>query len=168
MAEVDRNRPALIGGLIVGILSTLPIIKLGNLLFCMWALLGGAIAVKLYIQRSPNRVSYADAAKVTAMAGLLGAVINVFIGMPIELAALPSGMQWLDTVAAGMQGVQQQQVRDALELLRSMTTGEIVLSFLLPVALLGAAVLFSFTMIGGMLGVVFFEKRKDEPFENEF
>ena len=167
MAEVDRNQPALIGGLIVGILSIVPLVKLGNLFFCMWALLGGAIAVRLYIQLSPHRVTYAEAAKVAALAGLLGAVINVFIGMPIELAALPAGMRWLDGMAAGMQGTQQQQVKEALELLRGMTTGELVLSFLLPVALLGATVLFGFTMLGGALGVALFEKRRASPTQED-
>ena len=166
MAEVDRNHPALVGGLIVGILSTLPLVKLGNLIFCMWALLGGAVAVRMFIQRSPQRVTYAAAGRVAAQAGLLGAVIYVFIGLPIELASLPAGMRWLEGAAATMQAAQQQQVKDVLELLRSMTTGEIVLSFLLPVALLGAAVLFSFTMFGGFLGVALFEKRRDLPDED--
>ena len=167
MAEVDRNQPALIGGLIVGILSTLPIVKLGNVFFCMWALLGGAVAVRLYIQRSPERVTYAEAWRVTSLAGLLGAVIYVFIGMPIELAALPAGLRWLEGVAAGMQGAQQQQVKEVIEMLRGMTTGEIVLSYLLPVALLCAAVLFSFTMLGGVIGVALFEKRREtDPYEN--
>lgn len=161
MAEVDRNQPALIGGLIVGILSTLPVVKLGNLFFCMWALLGGAVAVRMYIQRSPERVTLAEASRVAALAGLLGAVIYVFIGLPIELAALPAGLRWLENMAGTMQGAQQQQIKEAIELLRSKTTGEIVLSFLLPVALLGGAVLFSFTMLGGMLGVALFEKRRE-------
>ena len=161
MAETDRNHPALIGGLIVGILSTLPIVKLGNLIFCMWALLGGAVAVRMYIKNSSKRVTHAEAARVAGQAGLLGAVINVFIGMPIELAMLPAGMHWLEGAAATMTTIQQQQVREAVELLRGMTTGEIVLGFLLPVALLGATILFGFTVLGGVLSVTLFEKRRD-------
>ena len=165
MAETDRNHPALIGGLIVGILSTLPLVKLGNLFFCMWALLGGAVAARMYIQSSPKRVTHAEAARVAGQAGLLGAVINVFIGMPIELAMLPAGMKWLEGAMATMTPVQQQQIKEALELLRGMTTGEIVLGFLLPVALLGATILFGFTILGGVLGVTLFEKRRDLPEE---
>jgi uncharacterized protein YacL len=161
MVETDRNHPALIGGLIVGILSTLPFVKLGNLVFCMWAVLGGAVAVRLYIQRSEKRVTHAEGARVAAQAGLLGAVINIFIGMPIELAMLPAGLRGLEGYVASMPANQQQQVKDVLELLRGMTTGEIVLGFLLPVALLGATILFAFTVLGGVLGVTLFEKRRD-------
>ena len=163
MAETDRNHPALIGGLIVGILSTLPVVNVGNVIFCMWAVLGGAVAVRIYIQSSLKRVTHAEAARVAGLAGLLGAVIRVFIGMPIDLATLPAGMRWLEGLAAdpNMKAVQQQQIKEALELLRGMTTGEQVLTFLLPAALLGATVLFGFTILGGVLGVALFEKRRD-------
>jgi hypothetical protein len=164
MAETDRNHPALIGGLIVGILSTLPVVNVGNLIFCMWALLGGAVAVRLYIQKSPKRVTHAEATRVAGLAGVIGAVIRVFIGMPIDLATLPAGMRWLEGLAAdpNMKPVQQQQIKEALATLQGMTTGEIVLNFLLPAALIGATVLFGFTLLGGALGVTLFEKRRDD------
>ena len=163
MAETDRNHPALIGGLIVGILSTLPVVNIGNVIFCMWALLGGAVAVRIYIKSSPKQVTHVEAARVAGLAGLLGAVIRVFIGMPIDLATLPAGMRWLEGLAAdpNMKADQQQKIKEALELLRGMTTGEQVLNFLLPAALLGATVLFGFTILGGVLGVALFEKRRD-------
>lgn len=161
MAETDHYHPALVGGLIVGILSTLPFVKLGNLFFGMWAVLGGVVAVRLYIQRSEKRVTHAEGARVAAQAGLLGAVFIVFIGMPIELAMLPAGLRGLESYIANMPVGQQQPIKDVLELLRGMTTGEIVLSFLLPIALLGATILFGFTVLGGVLGVTLFEKRRD-------
>ena len=161
MAETDRNYPALIGGLIVGILSILPVVNAGNIICCMWAVLGGAIAVRLYIKSSSKRVTRAEGARVAGQAGLLGAVIRVFLGMPIDLSTLPAGMRWLEGMAADMKPVQQQQIREAIELLRGMTTGQIVLEYLLPSALLGATILFGFTVLGGVLGVTLFEKRRD-------
>jgi hypothetical protein len=161
MAETDRNHPALIGGLIVGILSILPVVNAGNLIFCMWAVLGGAVAARMYIKRSSKRVTHAEGARVAGQAGLLGAVIRVFLGMPIELAMLPAGMRWLEGLAADMKPIQQQQIREAVEMIRGMTTGQTILEFLLPSALAGATVLFGFTVLGGVLGVTLFEKRRD-------
>ena len=57
MPEPDRNQPALIGGLIAGLLSVLPVVQAANMCCCLWAWVGGATTAKLYIDRSPP-VSY--------------------------------------------------------------------------------------------------------------
>jgi hypothetical protein len=160
MPEVDRNQPALIGGLIVGVLSVLPIVQAGNICCCLWALVGGATAVKLYIDRSPEQVIWAEAAKVAALAGLLGAIIRIFLGTPVDLATWPAQIMAMEKFAQGMADPQRQQLLDLLSQLRQMPAGQIVLRALLPASLLWAVILFVFTEVGGLLAVVLFEKRK--------
>ena len=43
-------QPALIGGLVMGVLSALPIISAGNVCCCLWVVSGGAIAAYLFQQ----------------------------------------------------------------------------------------------------------------------
>jgi hypothetical protein len=162
MPEVDRNQPALIGGLIVGVLSMLPIVQAGNACCCLWALAGGATAVKLYIDRSPEQVLWAEAAKVAALSGLLGAIIRIFLGTPIDLATWPAQIMAMERFAQGMADPQRQQLLDLLSQLRQMPSGQIVLRALLPASLFWAVILFVFTEVGGLLAVVLFEKRKGQ------
>ena len=44
LPELDFVQPAAMGGMFLGMLSSLPIIAAGNIFCCMWVLLGGAIA----------------------------------------------------------------------------------------------------------------------------
>ncbi len=90
MPEVDKKQPALIGGLIVGVLSSLPVVNIGNYCCCLWALLGGALAAKLLIDRSPQPVKPGDGAAIGAMAGGIGAVISLIIGIPLSLVMGPA------------------------------------------------------------------------------
>jgi hypothetical protein len=162
MPDVDRNQPALIGGLIVGVLSILPIAQAANICCCLWALVGGATAVKLYINRSSTPVSWAEAARVAALAGVLGAIIRVFLGTPLDLATFPAQIVAMEKFAEGMADPLRQQLLETLSQLRQLPSGQLVVRFLLPISLFWAVILFVFTEIGGLLGVVLFEKRRGQ------
>jgi hypothetical protein len=73
--------PSLIGGAVIGVLSTIPIISLGNCLCCMWVLLGGGLAVFLYQKDLPPDAEFpsGDAAIVGLLAGLFGALFGTFL-----------------------------------------------------------------------------------------
>src|SRR5215204_5655819 len=77
---MDKMKPALIGGVVVGLLSAIPFL---NYCCCIWAIGGGALACFLYIKSSPVPVRPGDGAMIGAMAGLVGAVIYLVIGLPI-------------------------------------------------------------------------------------
>src|SRR5215813_7914603 len=79
MNELDWKQPALIGGLIAGILSVIPGISLFNCCFCAWLLVGGAVAAKMLINRTPRPVKNGQGAQVGAKAGVIAAGIHVFI-----------------------------------------------------------------------------------------
>src|SRR5215207_2687958 len=89
----DKLKPALIGGVILGVLSAIPAV---NYCCCIWALVGGLIAANMYIKASPNPVTPADGAIVGAMAGGVGVVLIIVVGIPLYLilgAAMLSMMQ---------------------------------------------------------------------------
>src|SRR5919204_4592158 len=82
----DKMKPALIGGVILGILSAIPFVSLPNICCCAWAIVGGIIAANIYIKNSPTPVRPGDGAVLGAIAGAIGGVINLIIGVPLQLA----------------------------------------------------------------------------------
>ncbi len=83
----NKLKPALIGGVLLGLLSAIPVVNLVNVCCCLWALIGGLLASYLYIKNSPVPASAGDGAILGALAGLVGAVIVVVIGIPISIIA---------------------------------------------------------------------------------
>src|SRR5262245_31621605 len=61
LPELDFVRPALTGGVFLGLLSSLPFVSAGNCICCMWIIGGGAIATALLARQQPGRLlSYGD------------------------------------------------------------------------------------------------------------
>src|ERR1044071_10362169 len=82
----NKLKAALLGGLIVGVLSVIVSqIPIVSLCCCLWGIGGGAVAGLIYIKGSPTRVSVGDGAMVGALAGVVGAVIYLIICLPITL-----------------------------------------------------------------------------------
>src|SRR5262245_6144527 len=68
--------PAVIGGVVLALLSILPIVKAGNLFFGAWILAGGALAARLLMKQRPTGViNYGDGAYGGVLSGLVGAVV---------------------------------------------------------------------------------------------
>jgi hypothetical protein len=149
----DKLKPALIGGVVLGLLSVIPIVSLGNACCCLWAILGGVLASYLYVKNSPTPASAGDGAILGAMAGLIGAVITLVIGIPLSLL-LGSPMRglllsWL----ASMDPQQAEMMRIRMEASQTVA-GAIINGLILAVCLV------IFATLGGLVGIPIFEKRK--------
>jgi hypothetical protein len=137
--------PALIGGVITGILSLLAgflstqaFIILS--FFCIiWAAIGGAVAANLYIKRSPNPVRSGEGAVVGLIAGAIAAVIYLALDTPVAYAIHADYIQ---------------MVADREP--EKITAG----AFFALTGLAGAVTILGFSIIGGLIGVAIFEKRK--------
>src|SRR6476619_6217144 len=73
----QKVQPALLGGLFMAVLSALPIIGAGNCCCCLWVIGGGMVAAYL-LQQSQQ-------APLTPGAGVVGAVIDVVVSLPVHL-----------------------------------------------------------------------------------
>ena len=139
----NKLKAALLGGLIVGvvsgIISLIPIVKM---CCCLFAIGGGVVAGLLYIKGSPTRVSVGDGAMVGALAGVVGAIIYLVISLPITL--------WVG--AAEVERAFSQYGR------QMPFTGTVLIIVSCIVGSIGLIVL---AAIGGILAVPIFEKRKD-------
>jgi hypothetical protein len=92
MNDLDWKQPALIGGLIAGVLSAIPGVQLVNCCFCAWALVGGAVASKLLVDRTSRPVRSGEGAQVGLMAGLISAGIYIVLSAPLAMLGLGEGM----------------------------------------------------------------------------
>jgi hypothetical protein len=149
----NKLKPAIIGGVVLGILSVIPFVNWANVCCCLWALLGGALASYLYIKASPVPATAGDGAILGAMAGLVGAIIAVVVGIPVSIL--------MSSVIAGivvrlMESINPSQgeaVRAQIEAGQTVA-GAIVNGLILAVLLV------IFSTLGGLIGIPIFEKRK--------
>ena len=138
----NKLKPALLGGLIVGVFSAVhSLIPIVSLCCCIWSIIGGVVAALIYIKSSPAPVKLGDGAMVGGLAGVVGGIIYVVIYLPIALL-------W------GMATMQEQLNRSGVHLPFSgsilMVVGSII----------GAIVLVLLSTLGGVIGTAIFEKRK--------
>ena len=83
-----KLQPALLGGVVIGVLSALPVINLANCC-CAWILFGGGLAAYLMQQNHPEPILISDGAIAGLLAGIIGAFVAALISIPISLAMGP-------------------------------------------------------------------------------
>lgn len=149
----NKLKPAIIGGVVIGLLSIIPIVNLGNFCCCLWAILGGLLATYLYVKNSPVPASPGDGAILGAIAGAVGGVIVIVLGIPISIVA---GGITRELFIRIMESVNPSQA----EMLRAqMAAGETIVGAIVNAIIL-AVLLVIFSTLGGLIGVPIFEKRK--------
>lgn len=146
----DKLKPALIGGAILGILSAIPAV---NNCCCIWALIGGIVAAHLYIKQSPVPVKPADGAVIGALAGAIGVVLVIVLGIPLQLIVGTA-------MASLFQGMVPPDQADQFNQIMAANTG---VGAAIKGALIVSVLSVIFSAVGGLLGVALFEKRKGGP-----
>lgn len=135
----DRTKAALIGGVIAGVLSGLPIVS--GCCF-LWALGGGFLAVFMYMKNAPMQLMAADGAKLGATAGVIGAVISLVIGLPLMLLGIGgAAMQSADLESAGI------------------STGIMAVGGIVGL-IIRALVVIGFAVLGGVIGAAVLGKNR--------
>lgn len=140
---MNKLKPALLGGLIAGVLSSIPLL---NYCCCIWTIGGGVLAGYLYIKASPVPVKVGEGAVVGILTGIIGAVLYFVIGVPI--AYFISGANLEQTLKGT--GIQ-------------LPAGLSGIAIFVVSGLIGGVALFVLAIIGGLISVPIFEKRKDGP-----
>ena len=155
------GQPALIGGVVMGVLSALPLISAGNLCCCLWVIAGGVVAAYLLQQNTAAPITPGDGAMVGLLAGLAGALVQFVISIPISLMVAPMERQMMQRVL-DMAGNMPPEMRDMLERFRS--GDQMALGMGLMVARRMIALVFwvvigaIFSTIGGVIGAMIFKK----------
>ncbi len=153
-----RLQPALYGGLLIGVLSALPIVNIGNCCCCLWVVCGGMLAVHLRQLNSPFAVTSSEGALVGLMAGIFGGMLGVVLSIPIEMAMGPFQRRALDWVISQNPDFPS-ETREMFER-ASGGSGPAAVVFKFVVSTFTGAV---FGMLGGLLGVALFKKNVPPP-----
>lgn len=144
-ARPSKFVPALVGGAVAGVLSLLPgflqpsAFVVLSFLCVVWALIGGALAANLYIKRSPTPVRPGEGAVVGLLAGIIGGIIYLILDTPVAYAIHGEYIEF----------VSSQQPN-------KISAG----AFFALTGIAGAVTIAGFSILGGLIGVAMFEKRR--------
>lgn len=150
----NKLKPAVIGGVVLGLLSAIPFVNWVNICCCAWAILGGILASYLYVKNSPTPANAGDGALVGAMAGGIGAAIYVVVGIPLAIVSGGAMREALINFMSNLDPRQADMIRQQMEMQGDSIAGAIIQG------LIGALLLVVFAVIGGLIGIPLFEKRK--------
>ena len=146
----------LFGGLVMGVLSALPIVAAGNLCCCLWVVSGGVVAAFVLQQRQPTPITHGDGALVGLLAGIVGAFVYLIVKIPIDLVAGPIEREMLRRVLEEANNIPpefRRMMSSRAGLGVGMAIGFVFMLFV------GAI----FSTLGGLLGAVFFRKPLPPP-----
>jgi len=155
--ELDFLKPALLGGLAMGVLSSLPLISFLNVICCLWVQAGGGLSTWLLNKQRPGGLKYGDGAFGGVFSGLIGAFLSTIISIPVQMIAFtPERIAQLQTQFGQIQGMPP-AVRDAM--LQWMTPG-FSLTRTLFTLVFNMIVYGLFAMVGGILTVAIVGRKR--------
>ena len=157
MNQLDWKKPALIGGLIVGFASLIPFLSFANFCFCAWAWIGGIVAARMLTTRSIHPLTYSDGAKIGLAAGIIGGLIYFLIQAPL----MTWQMEYLINSLSSYPSIPPEWVETFVQIQQNMVLRATVA---LASSLIYGVILAAFTVLGGVLGVAIFEKRRTPPY----
>jgi hypothetical protein len=153
----NKVKPAVIGGVVLGLLSAIPFVNFVNICCCAWAIVGGLLASYLYIKNSSTPATAGDGAIVGGIAGAIGAVIYLIVGIPLGLVAGTAMREVMINLLSNLDPRQADMIRTQMEAQGQSISGAIIQGFI------GALLLIVFAVVGGLIGIPLFEKRKAGP-----
>ena len=154
------RQPALVGGLVMGVLSALPLINAANVCCCLWVVSGGLVAAYLLQQNQTVPITPGDGALVGLLAGIIGAFVTFFLSIPIDMLLEPMQRAMVQRTLE-MAGTMPAGLREILESYAEPRTS-MGLAGRMVVRVLGLFVLLAvgsiFSTLGGLLGAAIFKK----------
>jgi hypothetical protein len=145
----NKIKPALLGGGALGLLlvftvllQAIPFMRFAGCCNCLWPIAAGVLATMFYVRESPTPATVADGAILGALAGVIGGLIYLVVGLP--LSVLINGLAAMDA--------QVRQFNPDFPI-----SGVILLIIL---GIIGFVIFVVLATIGGVIGVPIFEKRK--------
>ena len=160
MNNTNMLKPALIGGVALGVLSALPLFNWCNCVCCAWAIGGGILGAFLYVKESPYPVTLGRGAGTGLAAGAIGAVVCGLFSIPLQFMSNRNA-------TAVKEQIQEQLAKnsdfplEARLFIEAFLERSDFVAVVTIISFFSNLVFFSlFAMIGGAIGVAIFEKRK--------
>ena len=152
-----KLRPALIGGIALGVASAIPILNFANCFCCALVIGGGALASWLYLKQIPAGVQppYGDAAILGLMTGAIGAIAGTIASLPFSL--MMGKMGYMDQMREALQSADVPP--EVNEMLNSLTGAEMAFPVIFMQMLFSLVIYSIFATIGALIGVAVFHKK---------
>jgi hypothetical protein len=151
----SKFQPALLGGLLLGVLSALPIVGAGNCCCCLWVISGGVTAAYLLQKGQPAPIDAGDGALVGLLAGVIGVVVWQVLAIPVTLLMGPFQAQLMERLLSNAE--LPENVRPLFETLRQ-GAGFSVAGFIVG-AFFTLVVGIVFSTVGGLIGAALFRTK---------
>jgi hypothetical protein len=148
-----RTQPALIGGVVIGVLSALPLISIGNCCCGAWILFGGGLAAYLMQQNHPEPILISDGAIVGMFAGVVGAFVNLVLSIPLSLLMGQFQAQIFRNMSGN--GEYPYELRRYFEMLAEGPTAASFVFGFVAMLIFGTV----FGTLGGLFGTLMFRKQ---------
>jgi hypothetical protein len=155
----DKIIPALYGGLIIGLISSIPFLNFINCLCCAGIMLGGVLAIFFYKENfTPETPPFTagDCMTVGVFAGLVGAISGTILSYIFMLAfGIVMGeyiLQLLRQMDLQLPEESWEMIKNSLE--ESWTVGGIILNLVFSLILNSI-----FGMLGGLIGYNIFKPK---------
>ena len=152
--ELDFLKPAITGGLALGVLSGLPLIGAVNCICCLWVLAGGGLTTWLLNKQRPGGLKYGDGAIGGVIAGVIGAFVATIISIPVQMFMITQ--ETLDDMQTALAQMPP-AIRDAI--LQFSTPGfnlnRVLIGLVFNIIVFGL-----FAMIGGIIMVAISNRKK--------
>lgn len=150
-------KPALIGGGVLGVLSGIPLVSLGNCACCAWVIGGGVLAAYLFNQGLPAQAAppYGPAAGLGALTGVIGAIVSFLVSLPFSLMGMAGGLAGVQEQLQNIEGLPP-EVQDAFANVGAAGVGIGMMIFGLLFSIVLYAVM---AMIGSLIGIAIFARK---------
>ncbi len=161
MNEEGMLKPALIGGILLGVLSSLlSSLPLISCCCCLWIIGGGVLAAYVYVRESKAAVTLGRGAALGCVSGAIGTIVVALFSTP---RLLISKVPLADQISKAFDQAPN-ITPESRQLLASLLAKPGMIAILL--ILLFLVILFSncvLATLGGAIGVALFEKRTHDP-----
>ena len=150
-----KFQPALYGGLLLGVLSGLPVIGFGNCCCCLWVLAGGATAAYLLQANQPAPISTGDGAAVGLLAGLVG----FLVWQVLSLLTLPLTTGLRARLFSFVLSNARDLPPDVVQALERANANEVTILGIILNAFVVLCIAVVFSTLGGLIGAAMFRKK---------
>ncbi|MFQ6069702.1 MAG: hypothetical protein ACE5LC_04160 [Candidatus Aminicenantales bacterium] len=151
--------PALVGGVVAGLLSGIPLL---NCLCCLWIIGGAVLASYLLIKDSPVKLTGGDGAIVGVFTGIVAAVVDALISLPLQPLNKEFALKIMDWVSE-----YGQEIPPGLDSLIDKSLGKITFFSFMFDLVVSAVVFAILGALGGIIGISLFQKKTPPPYPGE-
>jgi hypothetical protein len=155
----SKTQAALLGGLLLGVLSALPIVNVGNLCCCLWVITGGVVSAYLLQHAQAAPITAGDGVAVGLLAGVIGAIVWQVLAVPVTILMGPLQARMIERLLNSSDLTDN--MRSIFETLRQSAGFSPVRFVMGSVITLVLSVIFS--TVGGLIGAALFRKSTPPP-----